>query len=288
MDEEAERSGKPKMIVKHGSRTRADGSMLEWKINLPRGSEVFGDGKGEYGCIPFVIDWLSTDPSTHPSQTTPSGCTLLSMECRHPEPERITRELSNLGVNGLSVIHASKPELFARIQTPKGEVILGSPLSMLKIREALPSEERKVNSIYESLKFWTAKFDRDLVLIGEVFGVHATQGRLAATTIINERELAGIYVAEPFRRYGIARRIVMELLSRVPPNHAIYCIPFGHLLWFYESVGFEDCTELFNFMEPSIPADVHDKFLKVSSIFKDQNPRFMTWSPPGGNNEDKR
>ncbi len=61
------------------SRERPDGLRLEWALTYRE--EMLGDG-----LVPFLIAW---EPGPHPSETSPSGCRLVSLRAEHPEPERI-------------------------------------------------------------------------------------------------------------------------------------------------------------------------------------------------------
>lgn len=52
-----------------------------------------------------------------------------------------------------------------------------------------------------------------------------------------------MYVFEDFRKKGIAGLLVQHLLQQVPAGAMVYCLPFQHLLTFYENYGFEKIEE---------------------------------------------
>ena len=60
-----------------GSRRAPDGALLAWQ----------SASVDQLGVTPFFIEWSKDTP--HPSTTSPSGCTLVSMALDHPAPERL-------------------------------------------------------------------------------------------------------------------------------------------------------------------------------------------------------
>ena len=94
-----------------GSRRQADGSMLEWKT-LRLASEL--------DLAPFFIAWGKT---THPSETTPKGCRLLSFIIEHPKAAELRKLLAALGTEA-DLRAGAKPRLIARLATPNGEIEL--------------------------------------------------------------------------------------------------------------------------------------------------------------------
>ena len=96
-----------------GSRTRADGQHLRWKLTDPFESVL-------HGVIPFFIDWGESD---HPSSSLPLGGNLRELIVRHPVPGEASSVLADLGVE-VPVRPGSEPGLIAIIDTPRGEVVL--------------------------------------------------------------------------------------------------------------------------------------------------------------------
>jgi hypothetical protein len=43
----------------------------------------------------------------HPSTTAPGGCTLAGLTVRHPEPDRLSKALSALGVEGVICVQGA-------------------------------------------------------------------------------------------------------------------------------------------------------------------------------------
>jgi len=95
-----------------GSRSRPDGSLLQWIM-----TDLTKDR--ESGTIPYFIDW---GDSPHPAATAPKGCTLSGLRVFHPEAERITHVLWKLGID--LPVGEGAPSLEATIESPKGTVDL--------------------------------------------------------------------------------------------------------------------------------------------------------------------
>lgn len=100
-----------------GSRARPDGKLLKWKT-LGVLNELGGGGIEP---IPFFIEWAAD--SVHPSQDSPAGCELRSLEIEHPRAEAVERLLETLGVQ-TAVKSAPQARLVATLSTPRGEVQL--------------------------------------------------------------------------------------------------------------------------------------------------------------------
>jgi len=98
-----------------GSRKRPDGVVLSWTYTDPR--VVLADR-----LIPYFIDWGS---SPHPSAAAPKGVTLVSLRAEHPDPERVQKMVTQLGLD-LIVNRGGAPSLIATFNSPKGQVVLKS------------------------------------------------------------------------------------------------------------------------------------------------------------------
>ncbi len=99
--------------VSAGSRRRADGIVLTWRLTDPM--TVLADG-----LVPFFIDWGTTP---HPAQSAAQGARLIGLRAEHPQPEPVRKMLQQLGL-ALTVSPGSKPALIATLSSPKGEVEL--------------------------------------------------------------------------------------------------------------------------------------------------------------------
>jgi len=97
-----------------GSRAQADGSLLSWQTLRLSGPRTEG--------LPFFIEWQKG--TAHPSQHSPSGCTLALFEVEHTDIEWMRHTLKGLGVDA-NVVPSATVRLKARLQTPKGEVEFG-------------------------------------------------------------------------------------------------------------------------------------------------------------------
>lgn len=95
------------------SRERPDGRVLAWRLTLP---ETLPGG----GVVPFLIDWGATP---HPSTSAVAGCTLIELRAGHPEPEAVALALEGLGAQ-MAVVLATRPQLVAVLDTPRGRVEL--------------------------------------------------------------------------------------------------------------------------------------------------------------------
>jgi GNAT superfamily N-acetyltransferase len=111
------------------------------------------------------------------------------------------------------------------------------------IRAAHSTEIDWINQKYDEVDFVHSVFEKEIIAIAEHEGEKAGIGRLV-TIDDNNLELGGMYVFEPFRKKGIAKEIVQFLLKQARPFQTVYCIPFQHLVPFYQSYSFEDYKDL--------------------------------------------
>lgn len=126
---------------------------------------------------------------------------------------------------------------------------------MLQIRPAKKIEMEWINEKYDEVGFIHSVFEKEIIAIAEINDQKAGLGRLV--TINKENlELGGIYVFDSFRRQGIARELVKFLLKFVDRRCAVYCIPFQHLVPFYEECGFSPCRDC-----AGVPEELMKKFL---------------------------
>jgi GNAT superfamily N-acetyltransferase len=132
---------------------------------------------------------------------------------------------------------------------------------MIQLRLAHAHEMDWINERYDEIHFMHSRFDREIIAIAEYEGQKAGLGRLV-TLDDGHLELGGMYVLEAFRRHGIARKIVPFLLDLADPNKIVYCIPFQHLLSFYEKFGFVPCHDLSN-----TPQDLKTKIQWCSETY---------------------
>ncbi|MGD8320700.1 MAG: VOC family protein [Gemmatimonadota bacterium] len=99
--------------VEAGSRQRADGTLLTWKLTDPYAMPFDG-------ALPFLISWGDTP---HPAASAPCAGTLASLHIEHPEAERVRDALTPLDL-GVEVRHADAVRLVATIRTDQGTVVL--------------------------------------------------------------------------------------------------------------------------------------------------------------------
>ncbi len=98
--------------VMNGSRQKNDGSTLSWTLTDLKANPA--------NLIPFFIDWGESD---HPSESLPGGCRLISLEAVHPEPAILQDAFKVLDLP-LKVYAGNEQRLIARLETPRGEVVL--------------------------------------------------------------------------------------------------------------------------------------------------------------------
>lgn len=125
---------------------------------------------------------------------------------------------------------------------------------MIQLRLANRSEIKWINECYDKVNFIHSNYDKEIIAIAEYNGQKVGLGRLV--TIDDDTfELGGIYVVESFRGKGIAKEVVRFLLNQAKPYQTIYCIPFEHLVPFYQKFGFIQCINL-----EMVPKDLLKKF----------------------------
>lgn len=105
----------PLGTLMHGSRRRADGAMLEWKLTDPAQRLL-------EGTIPFLIDWLESE---HPARSMDASCRLESLRVIHPRPDSLEAHLTGMGVRELVELGAGpRARIEAVIDGPGGTVVI--------------------------------------------------------------------------------------------------------------------------------------------------------------------
>ncbi len=97
-----------------GSRRRPDGSMLEWQTLFP--------AETEGGLVPFFIRW--NDPAAHPTLSLPHDLNLEALSFTHPEPERLAKIFSLIGVEA-TIEKGEAPRLGASVGGSRGICWIG-------------------------------------------------------------------------------------------------------------------------------------------------------------------
>lgn len=92
--------------VETGSRERADGTVLRWRLTDP-----YAERMG--GVIPFLIDWGETP---HPAEAAPRAGRLIELRIEHPAPEGVRRALATLGCRDVTVRRGAAPRLVAVVR----------------------------------------------------------------------------------------------------------------------------------------------------------------------------
>lgn len=110
-------AGQHVLDPRDGARARPDGTMLRWKtlaIQNALSQEIVDP-------IPFFIEWAAG--SVHPSQDSPRGCELQSLEIEASDPAAVGELLTSIGIDG-SVRQARTTSLRATLVTPTGKIEL--------------------------------------------------------------------------------------------------------------------------------------------------------------------
>jgi hypothetical protein len=97
------------------SRATPDGGTLAWELTSP----PYGD---DGGLVPFLLAWGN---SVHPSTTSVTGLSLVSLTAVHPHPNDVTATLRALGTS-LPISVGPTPRLEGRLRGPRGEAVLHS------------------------------------------------------------------------------------------------------------------------------------------------------------------
>lgn len=97
---------------------------LEWLITIPQDGSL-----AEGGTMPTLIQWPADRP--HPAAGMQDlGCSLISLDLGHPEPDRLDAALDAITLDRNGVVHVkmalSGPRLSASIRTPAGIAVLQS------------------------------------------------------------------------------------------------------------------------------------------------------------------
>ena len=109
----AERAGLKFEGPTPGSRKRPDGRVLEWSYL------TLADDQN--GLLPFFIQW--SPQSLHPSEDSPQGCTLKSLQLISPDPGKLDAALRALGIRA-DIRQGTAPRLAVSLNTPRGTLEL--------------------------------------------------------------------------------------------------------------------------------------------------------------------
>lgn len=102
--------GYPAIGVRKGSRVKPDGSVLKWQTVAVPSSASY---------LPFFIQW--DEDSTHPSKSSPAGCSLAFLSFTDPQPETFQKLLAAFQLT--PDVKLGTPASFAIVlNCPKGEV----------------------------------------------------------------------------------------------------------------------------------------------------------------------
>src|SRR5262245_26541995 len=92
-----------------GSRRTPDGSLLAWQ----------SASVDQLGVTPFFIEWSKDAP--HPSTTSPSGCTLVSMTVEQPAPDRLQLLFKAVGF-AATISKSTRSGMQVVLECPRGRV----------------------------------------------------------------------------------------------------------------------------------------------------------------------
>lgn len=104
--------------LKEGARQRGDGSTLHWKSMFLE-KPVFPGSSFVPSNIPFFLEWQ--DVNTHPSKTSPSGCSIDSFSIFHPQAEKFSDIFNAIGLS-VDVNFAEGNQMKLVLNSPKGKL----------------------------------------------------------------------------------------------------------------------------------------------------------------------
>ena len=99
--------------IQSGSRQRADGVTLAWRLTDPE--PLVADG-----VVPFFIDWGS---SPHPARSAAQGASLVGFHVEHLDATAVQGMMRALGLD-VTVVAAEHAALVAIIDCPRGHIEL--------------------------------------------------------------------------------------------------------------------------------------------------------------------
>lgn len=121
-----------------------------------------------------------------------------------------------------------------------------------------------INQQYASVNFKASTLKHEEVVIAEVDSVRVGLGRIQRVHE-NAAELGGIYVLPQYRKMGIARQIVAELVDIGKQYHTVYCLPFAHLRDFYSGFGLNELTDYHQ-----VPDKVLEKYYWCKEAYSEE------------------
>lgn len=111
----------------------------------------------------------------------------------------------------------------------------------------------RANAVYDDLDFLPSAAERDETLGALSASELVALGRLSRH-MDGALEVGGFWVRPDHRGRGLARRLVAEVIERVPEGVTTYCLPFDELVGFYGSFGMERVAE-----DSPLPASIAGK-----------------------------
>ncbi len=80
------------------------------------------EGLAELGCpvVPFLVRWIS---STHPSVSSPVGCSLVEFSMKHPKSEIFDKLLKEMNME-IKHIDGNQSDLKIVVETPRSRMVL--------------------------------------------------------------------------------------------------------------------------------------------------------------------
>lgn len=97
-----------------GSRQKLDGSTLRWQMIRPLPTPLVD-------IAPFMVDWKDSD--SHPTDSLPEGCQLLSIEFAHPQAEQMLGLFNDLELER-EISSKEEQQITIRLQTENGIITL--------------------------------------------------------------------------------------------------------------------------------------------------------------------
>src|SRR5262249_29496285 len=131
---------------------------------------------------------------------------------------------------------------------------------MLHVRAATDEDRPYIDAAYRALDFEPSSA-ADEHVVAEDAGARCGVGRLVPLGG-GAVELGGIFVEPAARGHGVAAAVVRALLGRAG-GRRVYCVPFAHLVGYYQRFGFVECAV------DAAPAGIHDKLRYCQGRYPD-------------------
>jgi N-acetylglutamate synthase-like GNAT family acetyltransferase len=143
------------------------------------------------------------------------------------------------------------------------EALKGHGMMNIVIKRATLADLEWINQQYASVSFKPSTLKNEEVVLAEVDTLQVGLGRIQKVQE-DVAEMGGIYVLPEYRRKGIAKRIVTELVDIGKQYSTVYCLPFAHLRGFYSKFGLKELSDYHQ-----VPHKVLEKYYWANETYSE-------------------